>query len=403
MRNRKSILFVVEELSFNGAMKSLIALLKVLDPEKYSISLFIFLHRDCALNNQIPEYVNVLPEIHAYRTFRMPLKQALIENFKLGRIDLAIFRSLVAWQRFRLKSFSLWPFLSHIPGKYDIVCSYTDGFVAPLILKKVNALKTVCWVHYLYSEMPQPNYVYEALKLCNVCVPVSYEAGKALEKAINCHVAKYVVHNIVDVDEINELANKALDIPNKNDLIRIVSVGRVTNAKHFDIIPDVSIILKNKNIKFEWIIVGIGDKLEDIRSKSLKLGLEDNIFFTGELDNPMPLVKSADIIVNPSRHESWGMTVSEALCLGKAVIVSDIPTFAEQITDRVNGLICKSTPDTIANAIIELISNKRLRDRIEKNALNYPFTKQETIKEFDGLIKFLFAENRNYDIKQLAF
>ena len=103
----------------------------------------------------------------------------------------------------------------------------------------------------------------------------------------------------------------------------------------------------------------------------------------------MPWIKSADVFVNPSRFEAWGLTVSEALCLGKAVIVSDIPVFREQITDGVNGLIRKVTAENLAETILLLAKNETLRHQLERNAVNYPFTKEKIIKEFDELIEKL--------------
>lgn len=386
----RRVLFVAEELSSNGAMKSLIALLKALDPKVYAVSLFLFRHNENTLSTQIPEYVEVLPELCPYKVLRMPLKQALSDSLKRGRIDMALLRSLVAWQRYRHSDFKLWPFLPELPGEYDLACSYADGFVAPLILKKVKARKTACWIHFMYSMIPQLKYVYDALKHCSVCVPVSVEAGKDLERVLGCNVNKHVIHNITDSTECNILADKSNDFPRRSNIVRIVSVGRVTSAKRFEIIPDTALILKEKGIQFEWFIAGNGDIINEIQNKVSVLNLEEEVQFVGELDNPMPLVKSADIFVNPSLHESWGMTVSEALCLGKVVIASDLPVFAEQIEDGVNGFMREANPSIIARTICEILSDSNLRKNIEKNALKYPFTKDMIVKEFDRLMESLF-------------
>lgn len=391
-KNKTRLLFVAEELSTNGAMKSLIALLNALDPAKYDVSLFLFLHSEGGLSEQIPKYVSVLPELPQYRAMRMPLKIAIAENCRKGRFDLACFRTLVAFQRFRHKDFSLWSFLPEIPSEYDVVCSYADGFVAPLILKKVNAAKTACWVHYMYNTMPQDNYVYEALKNCSVCVPVSYEAGRALDSEIGFCVTKHIIHNLTDAKECIQLAREHNLYPRRDNRHRIVSIGRVTYQKQFDIIPDTALKLKEQGLRFEWIIAGNGDKLDELRNKVSALNIEDDVKFVGELANPFPLLKSADIFVNPSRHESWGMTVSEALCLGKAVITSDIPVFAEQITNGVNGLMVSPTPQAIANAICDIISDSNLRKQLEDNAKNYPFTKQRIVDEFDNMVNALLID-----------
>ena len=105
--------------------------------------------------------------------------------------------------------------------------------------------------------------------------------------------------------------------------------------------------------------------------------------------NPMPWVKSADVIVIPSRFESWGMTVSEALCLGKAVITSDIPVFKEQIPDCVNGVMCHISPNNLANTIEHVLVDEDFRQKIENNAMHYPYTKRVVSKEFETLVELL--------------
>ena len=117
--------------------------------------------------------------------------------------------------------------------------------------------------------------------------------------------------------------------------------------------------------------------------------LSDCVHFIGARQNPMPWIKSADVFVNPSRYESWGMTVSEALCLGKAVITSDIPVFAEQITNGVNGLMCPAMPENLAETIMKVLTDKQLKHKLEKNATKYPFTKEFVVAEFDALIENL--------------
>lgn len=393
MREKYKILFVAEELSRNGAMKSLIALLKALNPEKYSLSLFLFRHNKDDLSVQLPDYVDVLPELKTYRMIRLSLKEALSESLKTGHVDLAGFRLMVACQRYIMAGFSLWPFLPKIPGTYDLVCSYVDGFVAPLILKKVKARKTACWIHYLYSHVAQPKYVYDALRKCSVCVPVSIEAGKSIDCVLGSTVCKHIIHNITDKEECIRLADMPNEFPRKEGLLRIVSTGRVTDAKHFDIIPETALLLKNRGLKFEWVIAGSGDKLAEIKEKVSQLNLNTEVKIVGELINPLPLVKSADIIINPSRHESWGMTVSEALCLGKAVVTSNIPVFAEQIVDGENGLMREATPAVMAQAIYEIAVDEELRKKLENNAIKYPFSKTMVVNEFDALVESLIKSS----------
>lgn len=381
----KQILFLAEELDTNGAMVSLLALLNALPKDKYDISLFLFKHGD-RMMAQLPKGITLLPESLPYLVHRMPLKQAILTSLKAFRLDLTIYRILVSFQRRFNLNFKLWGFLPKIKRRYDVACCYTDGFVAPTLLRKVDAFKKCSWIHIPYSHCAQPTYVYDALKQMDMCVPVSQDTGRDLFKVISTTLPQHIVHNITDAAMCIKRAAEPCEVPHKDGVFRIVSVGRVTPQKFFDIIPSVAILLNEKGMKYEWYIIGYGDKYDELLNITKSKGLDSSVHFIGARNNPMPWIKSADVIVNPSRFEAWGMTVSEALCLGKAVIVSDIPVFKEQITDGVNGLIRKTTPEDIAEAIMLLAENNELRSRLEQNAINYPYTKESIVKEFDELI-----------------
>lgn len=381
----KKILFIAEELDTNGAMFSLLALLKALPKDKYEVSLFLFKHGG-GMMKQLPNGVRLLPESLPYLIHRMSLKQALYTSVKALRFDLTLYRFLVAIQRALGLDFRFWCFLPKISEAFDVACCYTDGFAAPMLLRKINASKKCSWVHVPYTYWKQPQSVYDALKRMDMCVPVSVDTGRDLQKVMSVQVAQHIVHNITDAASCRQRALEPCEIPRKEMIFRIVSVGRVTPQKFFDIVPSVATILNTKGLHYEWYIIGHGDKYDELVEETRSKGLEGKVHFIGARNNPMPWIKSADVFVNPSRFEAWGMTVSEALCLGKAVIVSDIPVFREQITDGVNGLIRKVTAENLAEAILLLAKNETLRHQLERNAVNYPFTKEKIIKEFDELI-----------------
>lgn len=385
---RIKILFIAEELELNGAMTSLLSLLKALPTERYNLSLFLFKHGG-EMMNEIPCSITILPELLQYCIHRAPRKEGYRKSLKNRRLDLLFYRFAIAIQRSRGWNYNFWKLLPHIEGRYDVAICYNDGFVAPMMLRKVEAEKKCAWIHLQYSICPQKQYIYDALKKMDLCVAVSHDTGEDIKHVLGDDIAIHTIHNITDIKNCQNRALKACEASKKEGVWRIVSVGRVTEAKYFDIIPPVANILKLKGIKFEWFILGNGDKLNELIKETKLQGLDDCVHFIGARSNPMPWIKSADVFVNPSRFEAWGMTVSEALCLGKAVIVSDIPVFKEQITDGVNGIICHITPANLANDIERILTDNNLRHKLECNALSYPFTKESVVKEFDELIEKL--------------
>ena len=81
----KKIIIVSHSMEIGGAERSLIGLLHALDPQKVDIDLFLLRHEG-ELYGQIPQYVNILPEIPAYTVLARPMKTTLKEATALYHV-----------------------------------------------------------------------------------------------------------------------------------------------------------------------------------------------------------------------------------------------------------------------------------------------------------------------------
>lgn len=389
MKKKIRLLFVVEEVMTNGAMISMLSLLDALPEEKYDISLFVFEHSG-NLMGRIPSKVNILPEKIAYSVHRLPAIPAIRKALRHKRIDLVLYRLLLSFQRRMQWSYHFWIWLPLIEGDYDVVCTYADGFVAPAILRKVKTGRKCCWVHFPYTKAPLMPYEYDALKKADACAIVSKTVGDDLDIVLGkCDVAKFVVHNIVDAEVCIRKAAEPCPFIKKEGVYRLVSVGRITPAKGFDIVSVVAEELIRRKILFEWYVIGDGEDLEKFRLEVKSKKLDFCVHFVGNMPNPLSMVKSADVVVQPSKFESWGMTISEALCLGKAIVASNLAVFEEQIQNGYNGILRPTVPSIMAEAIESLLVNGSSRHRLEANAINYPFTKEHILEEFNAMITYV--------------
>ena len=101
--------------------------------------------------------------------------------------------------------------------------------------------------------------------------------------------------------------------------------------------------------------------LEDIREKTkpdkdvhlLKLSLDDRMQNWLEVN---ALQRAADIVMQPSTREGFGLVITEALWKGKPVIGSDVGGIPLQIHDGENGLYF-DTPQKTAKRIVHLLKN----------------------------------------------
>jgi len=127
----------------------------------------------------------------------------------------------------------------------------------------------------------------------------------------------------------------------------------------------------------EVFFLTIGDpffKEEAYRDELLEIvrkdGLEEKVGFCGFRDDIGSVMRHFDALVFPSlAPEAFGLSVLEAMHLGKPVIASDTGGVREMIEHRVNGLLVEPNhPEQITEAILSLFMNPDLSARIGKKA-----------------------------------
>lgn len=79
------------------------------------------------------------------------------------------------------------------------------------------------------------------------------------------------------------------------------------------------------------LLVGDGPDREDLISFAKSLGLENDVIFTGWKDNPLPYMKSMDILVLTALHEGFNNTILEALYCETVVIGSRVGGIPEAL------------------------------------------------------------------------
>lgn len=125
--------------------------------------------------------------------------------------------------------------------------------------------------------------------------------------------------------------------------------------------------------KIEYHVYGSGYQQEEIEKLISDLGLNDKVFLKGYINNNMvpTVLNDCDIfLLNSSLDsESFGVSAVEAMACSKPVIASDVDGFKEVIVDGESGIIVNRT-DVVgySEKIVELVTNKELRDRLGSNA-----------------------------------
>ena len=178
-----------------------------------------------------------------------------------------------------------------------------------------------------------------------------------------------VIPNGIDYSVIQKVS------PSKDNL-DVIFVGRLIKAKNADILIRTIPLLKEYYPEIKVGIVGDGPERANIEQLSKTLGVGKNVTFYGRIHDfseMISLVKGSKSFVYPAAPEGGGsLSMFEANACGVPTIAiksGPLGTSMEVIRDGFNGLLVEETsPKSIANKIIELLSNEQLkvRNRFER-------------------------------------
>ena len=120
-------------------------------------------------------------------------------------------------------------------------------------------------------------------------------------------------------------------------------------------------LLKQRGVRARYVIVGApfpGNEwhLDELAAIIREHGLEGDVVFTGELENPLPAYAAMDVLVLPSAQpEPFGGVVMEAMCLGLPVIATNIGGSVQQVAEGETGCLVPPGDAPALAAKLELL------------------------------------------------
>jgi len=368
-------------MELGGAEISLIGLLQALDYSKYDVDLFVHRHQG-ELMAFIPKEVNVLPKITAYACIESPLTEAI----RRRQFGVVWGRLKAKWRarRYQPRNAALpqcaifqyvaqevepyLPSLEHY-GEYDLAISYLQPH--NYVLGKVKAKKKICWIHTDYTKVEfDVDAELPIWTAYDHIVSISPDVTKTFLRIFPSLENRIVeIENILSSEFVRKRAEEtdvSEEMPRYDKRVNILSVGRFSEAKNYDNVPDICRRVRVQGVDLRWYIIGFGD-VSLIRQKIHEAGMEEYVILLGKRTNPYPYMKTCDIYAQPSRYEGKSVTVREAQMLCKPVVITNYATAKSQIQDRVDGVIVPMDNEGCAKGIAEFIRDIQL----QKEIINY--------------------------------
>ena len=163
----------------------------------------------------------------------------------------------------------------------------------------------------------------------------------------------------------------------------ILSLGRLALEKNYHKLIRAFNEVHKANTDAMLLIIGSGPERERLLSLARSLDLEHAVVLLPWARDVVSYYKSADLYVQPSLYEGWGMAVVEAMASGLSVIMTDVGCAGEVLKDGESGVVVPSTDEqTLASAMLRLLSDHELRASLSKKAkeaVSKLATKAETL------------------------
>lgn len=151
----------------------------------------------------------------------------------------------------------------------------------------------------------------------------------------------------------------------------LLSVGRLTTQKGFDILIDCFADLVDSFRDWLLVIIGEGSERVNLEEQIKRRGLAKRVLLTGRVGNLSQWYEAADIFVMSSRFEGFPNTLIEAMACGLPVVSVDCDTGpSDIIRHEVDGLLVpKGDEAAMRDALMRLMSEVELRVNFGKRAI----------------------------------
>ena len=178
-------------------------------------------------------------------------------------------------------------------------------------------------------------------------------------------VERFYAENM-DSKQINEL-RKALNVTKKDFII--LFVGRLAAEKNIEFLIESQKELVKKYLNMKLLIVGDGPDKEKYEEDTKKLGLENNVIFTGKVAwEDMPYYYHiSDIFATASKTETQGLTIIEAMAANTIPVCMRDEAFQSMVTEELNGLFFETQAE-YQKEILYLYENKEELKHYDKQA-----------------------------------
>ena len=376
----KKILIFVDSLNEGGVTKVLLDLLENINREKYDITVMTLYNQGVYIN-EVKRYAKYTYCFNIPDSNDHSLKAELYRKYWGGLLRLP--------ESFMYKWF--------VKEKYDIEIAFMHGWSTKFISGSNNKKsKKIAWVHADLVTWNRVDGVFKNLEhhkrayskfdevLC-----VSQTVKEGVEKKYNIKNAR-VLYNPINREKILKLSNEKIEDIEILNKFKLISVGRLSEEKGYDRLLRVFKKLKSDGLDIELILVGNGDKYNELNEYIVENKLGKDVTLLGFKENPYKYVRASDLFICSSISEGFSLVIGEAMAIGIPVVSVDCQGPNEVLDFGKYGKLVSNNEENLYNGIKEMINNKVLYEKYKNkaNERGKMFSINKFINEVENILDF---------------
>lgn len=242
------------------------------------------------------------------------------------------------------------------------------------IFQEIKTTNGLIRRQYLYfKSIPTFYFKIKALKSADKVIVVSESLKKSILKFVKHESKISIIMNGIDLNnsELNYIS-PSLSQNSLPDLLHhpsIFFIGRHVKVKGCKLLIQAVPLIQNSIPDIHVYIAGTGPQFNNLKSLVQSLNLSAHVTFLGHVSESkkFELYRGTDLFVLTSYFEAFGITLLEAMAVGKAVVASDIGGVPEVVENGKTGYLFKSgNIDDLATKCINLLNDDEHRVEMGK-------------------------------------
>lgn len=280
----------------------------------------------------------------------------------------------------------------YIPQDYDLYVSF--NYLRPSFLLPAGK-RCIAWIHtdvydLASKEMQEERQLQrEAFYKADRIVTISDITTQSVIDLFPEHKEKIqILYNGIDIEEIHRRSLERTDVKLEHPCI--LAIGRLDDNKNPLRLLWIFAKLHKKEPKAHLYYLGCGKLEQEVRNRSVELGVENQVHLLGYYKNPFPIITQCDVIGMFSRHEGFPMALLEGAALGKP-FVSSVIGGARLLADNGKCGQVVETDEEAVKALLQYLQGDRedqgqkCRKSVERFAVDHYIKQVE--KLFDEVME----------------